>query len=234
MMTGYMGGEPYTAGIPPRNPFREGDWPLPDLHFDEADSQPFRDRLHAVRHLELVVDVLEVRPNGRSRDPEHRSGLAVGETLREEADNLDLACGQRPDRRLLAKARPGPLRWRRRRPIFRDAEVPEQPPREIRLDDASAGVHFADGVDHLLAGRPLEEISRRAGLHGLDDFLLLVENGEDEHLDRRPAPLHLARDVDAAHARQPEVLEHHVGPLLLEQRQGGLAGERRADYLDPS
>ena len=130
-----------------------------------------------------------------------------------------------------------PVVWRRCRQqsprVLRDAEVPEQAAREVRLDDAAACVHLADRLDHLVARRALEQVPGRARLHGIEHLLFLVEDGEDQHLDFRPPALHLARHVDAAHARQPEVLQQHVGLLSGQRRQRRFTGKRGADDLDP-
>ena len=112
------------------------------------------------------------------------------------------------------------------------AEVAQAAGGEVRLDHRAAGAHVLDGLDDLVHRRALEQVARGPGLHRLEHFVLLVEDGEDEDLHLGPARLHLARDVDAAHARQPEVQQQHVGVGARHLLERGLAGQRRADDLD--
>src|SRR5712664_678636 len=154
------------------------------LHLDQPLAQPLGDRLDAVGDLELLVDVLEVGAYRGAREAEDPRRLVVGEALGDQPEDLDLALGERADRRLLANARRQRLRLGRGARLLRDAEVPQQPARQVRLDHAAPRLHLADGVDHLLPGRALEQVSRGARLDRLDHLLLLVEDGEDEHLDR--------------------------------------------------
>src|SRR5262249_15775427 len=48
----------------------------------------------ALRHADLLVDVLDVVAHGRRRDAERRRHLLVGESLGEVDHDLDLAVGE--------------------------------------------------------------------------------------------------------------------------------------------
>src|SRR5207237_6199597 len=123
--------------------------PRPCSDLDDPLAQSFGHRLDAVRHLELLVDVLEVRADGGAGKIEDVRRFAVGEALADEAEDLDLPLGERPRGRFLPERR----RSRRgRRGILGHVEVAQEAPGAARLDDASPGVDLAGGLD-LLAGR---------------------------------------------------------------------------------
>src|SRR4051812_18829489 len=100
---------------------------------DDALAQPFGDRLDAVRHIELLVDVLEVGAHRRPREVEHVRGFVIGKPLRDEPEDLDFAFRQGARGRLFGELRSG---RRRRLRILRDVEMPEEPSGQGRLDDA--------------------------------------------------------------------------------------------------
>lgn len=60
----------------------------PELHLNQALPQPFGHRLDSVRHVELSINVLEVRSNRRLRQVEHARRFTVRHALGDQLQNL--------------------------------------------------------------------------------------------------------------------------------------------------
>ena len=98
-------------------------------------------------------------------------------------------------------------------------ELADQPPGDRRGEQCLAGGDHADRLEQPLRGGVLEQETARARPQRVEDVLVQVEGGQDEHLRRRSAvpsrlPGELPRRLDPVGARHPHVHQHHVGPQL--------------------
>jgi hypothetical protein len=83
------------------------------------------------------------------------------------------------------------------------------------------GLTGGDGMDRahdLLLLGALEHVSARAGAHGREYRVVIVEHGEHQHRDVRGHARDLARGCDPAQLRHLDIHHQHIGP----QRHGGV------------
>lgn len=64
------------------------------LKGDQAQASRPTERLHAVGHLKLVVDVCQVEIHSSLRDVQHIRHFFAGSTFDDQGEHLDLALGQ--------------------------------------------------------------------------------------------------------------------------------------------
>ena len=102
--------------------------------------------------------------------------------------------------------------------------------RDLVRNALLAGVHLPHRLDQLLRRHVLQQVAARAGRERALDLDVALERRQ--HHDARVGELGADRDqrVDAAHVRQPQVHQRHVGPMLAEQLDGLAAGRRLRDH----
>ena len=116
----------------------------------------------------------------------------------------------------------------------RVAEPGDQPAGQSRGQECFAARDDADPVQQLAGLGVLDQEACGACAQCLDDVLVVVEGGEDEHVDAREVGVGgdlagRAQPVDAGH---PDVHQHHVGVGLAGQvdRGGSVGGLTDHDH----
>src|SRR5665647_2265024 len=162
--------------------------------------------LGARAHPELGVDVVAVPVHGARADTQLFRNLPVVQARREKRQDRKLTLAQ-VGHAMLARTRGH-----------------QQPSRETRLKHARATGHGPNSLDQFLAGGSLAQVTRCPGLQGAADVLVLVVRAHHQDPNVRMIPGEPAGDLDAVHARKPDVHQQHVRAKLVDQREGDLAG----------
>src|SRR6187402_2555217 len=121
--------------------------------------------------------------------------LLVRRTLGDEPKHLDLARGQRLDRRLVS---PG-------------SHALGQDLRHLWVEVNLAGVRGAYCVGHLVRTGVLEQIARSTRLQGGCDLLLLDERGDGHYVDLWVRTMDGSNGAEAIQIGHEEIHQDHVG-----------------------
>ena len=122
--------------------------------------------------------------------------LLIHQTLAQQIQHLLFALGQAFR-----------LRLRRRRALERLHDLA----RDVRRHWRAAAFHFINRFEQFLARRALEHITVRARRQRVENIFRVLIDREHHHLDFRRDFFQLPDALDAVHAGQVDVHQHHVG-----------------------
>ncbi len=132
---------------------------------------------------------------------EQRGGdLPVGQSARDQGQDLALALGEAGEPGLAGQVRHGLA-----------CHAVDDPPGDRGREQAVAVGDRVDGGDEVLGTGPLEQEPRRAGPQCAEDVVVLFERGQDQHLRLGDGAHELAGRRDAVEVGHPHVHEHDVG-----------------------
>ena len=184
---------------------------------DQSAPDGVADELHAVAHAELGEDVRAVALDRLLAQHELAGDLARRPRLGDELDDLHLARGERVVGRRLAAA--GAL-----------DEVAHQRAHGARVQERLAAHRGPAGLDQVAVGDALEHVARRARAQRLEQVLLVVVHGEDQHAQAVAAVRELARGLQPGHARHRDVQDGEVDVVLQAALDGlGAVADLRHD-----
>jgi len=152
--------------------------------------------------LELGEDVRHMVAHRLGRQGKSRRDLGIGLLLGEQAQDPPLPLGQVWERIGVA------VRARRRE------ELP-QASGDRRPEYRLAAADPPDRKQDLGALGALEQVAPSAGLHGLEDGVVVLEHGQHQHPDMRADRQDPAGGLQAVEARHRDVHEDDVGLQAL-------------------
>jgi hypothetical protein len=160
--------------------------------------------------------------HGGLRDVDPLGDFLVGQAGRDQREHLAFAGGQ------VAEATHPP---RRPRP---GGELRDQPSGDGGGQERLTGRDHPDGPDQLGRVGVLYQKAGRARAEAVEDVLVQLERGQDDHVHAVQAGLcgDPAGRLDAVQARHPDVHQQHVGLLLDGQPHRRVAVRHRTHDAD--
>ena len=89
-------------------------------------------------------------------------------------------------------------------------------------------MNLLDGGEQFGRGFVLQDVTARAGAEGIENQVAVLVGGEHQHPQSRHGGLEFDNAINAAHAREIDVHEQHLGLFGRDVEQRGFAGGMRA------
>jgi hypothetical protein len=159
-------------------------------------AEKFYDRLGARLNVKLLVNGVEMGANGAEGNAEMVGDFLVQVTFGEESENFLFAFGEFFD------VGPGLLDF---------LEVVNNLAGDLHGHGCSAGMDLLDRLDEFGGRHVFKKVTAGAASQGVENEVAFLVSGEHEDLDFREAFFEAGNTFDAAHSREVDVHEDHIG-----------------------